>query len=120
MSYRAVQAVIKASREPGRFNNAEFRLLVNIAEHHNHETGQCDPGLKALADETGFAKSYVVKLIRALEGRGELAVDRSPKGGKGNRARYAFPLAKGHPRVTLLEGSKGHWATPFAEGGNDG
>jgi DNA-binding MarR family transcriptional regulator len=83
VSYRAVQAVIAASREPGRFNNAEFRVLINIAEHHNHQTGQCDPGLKVLADETGFAKSYVVKLVRALEDRGELTVDRSPKGGRG-------------------------------------
>ena len=97
MSYSAVDAVIAASFDRDRFTNAEFRLLVVLASHHNRSTGQCDPGLKVLADETGFSKSHVVNLVRALEDRGELAVARSPKGGRGNRARYAFPLARVTP-----------------------
>ena len=116
MSFAAVDAVVAASFDRDRFTNAEFRLLVVLARHHNRRSGRCDPGLQLLADETGLSKSYVVKLVQVLEGRGELAVDRNPKGGKGNRANYSFPLAKGHSRVTLSEGSKGHWATPFAKG----
>jgi hypothetical protein len=116
VSFAAVDAVVAASFDRDRFTNAEFRLLVVLARHHNRRTGRCDPGLRLLADETGFSKAYVVKLVQALENRGELAADRAAKGGKGNRTNYSFPLAKGHPGVTLSEGSKGHWATPFAEG----
>jgi DNA-binding MarR family transcriptional regulator len=118
VSFNAVDAVIAASFDRDRFMNAEFRLLVVLARHRNRHTGRCDPGLKVLADETGFSKSYVVQLVRALEDRGELAADHAPKGGRGHRTRYAFPLAKGHSRVTLSEGPKGHWATPIAEGSN--
>jgi hypothetical protein len=128
VSYRAVDAVIAASFDRGRFTNAEVRLLVVIAWHHNRQTGQCDPGLKVLADETGFSKAHVVKLVRALEERGELAADRSPKGGKGHRTSYTFPLgrvspsdpsraSKGSPQSDPLGEVKGSLGYTLCRGG---
>jgi hypothetical protein len=116
VSFNAVRAVIRASSaDPGRFSNAEFRLLVALAHHRNHKTGQCNPGSKRLAVETGFSKSYVVKMLDALERRGEIRSGGSSKGGYGHSKQFDLTLRKGHSRVTLWDGEKGHSATPFSE-----
>jgi DNA-binding MarR family transcriptional regulator len=100
VSYRAVQAVIKASREPGRFDNAEFRVLVNLAEHLNDRTGQCNPGLKLLGAETCLGRGHLLRAINRLEDRGELFRPGSSKGGRGHRQQYQILL-------------KGTWEGPF-------
>jgi DNA-binding MarR family transcriptional regulator len=97
VSYRAVNAVIEASLDPGRFSNAEFRLLVVLARHHNHTTGRCDPGSVTLATETGIARSHVVKLLHALEARGEITPDGAGKGGRHKRQQYRLTLGNGDP-----------------------
>ena len=114
MSHQAVKAVVKASFDPGRFTDAEFRLLVVLADHHNHLTGRCDPGYARLAAETHLARSYVIKLIKALKERGELAYDGSPKGGRGNRHNYTLTLAKGHSTATVSDPGKGRYLTPLS------
>src|SRR6266545_2875270 len=68
VSWEAVLAVIQASRAPGcDWTDAEFRLLINLAEHHNAETGRCDPGADLLARETDDNPGNVRRLLRQLE-----------------------------------------------------
>jgi DNA-binding MarR family transcriptional regulator len=107
VSHQAVKAVVKASLDPGRFSHAEFRVLVVLADHHNHNSGQCNPGYARLAAETHLARSYVVKLLKRLEERGELASDGSSKGGRGNRRNYTLALGKGRSGVTVSDPGKG-------------
>jgi len=93
VSFPALQAVIQASHaDPGRFSNAEFRLLVALADHHNKGTGRCDPGSVRLAEETGIARSHVETLLRKLEACGEITPDGSSKGGRGKRQQYGLTL----------------------------
>lgn len=95
MSYAAVQAVIDASRQPGRFTDAEFRVMVNLAEHHNAKTGRCDPSGRLLSEEAdkGQDKRNAVRVLRALEKRGEISrADPSSKGGRGRRQAWRILL----------------------------
>ncbi len=104
MSWEAQLAVIQAGREPGRLNDAEFRVLMNLAEHHNGQTGRCDPSRELLANEADKDRGYLRRILRALEDRGEIArVDPSSKGGKGHRQQYRLLL-------------KGDWGSPFGAG----
>jgi hypothetical protein len=101
VSRRCVAAVIQASRDPDRFNHAEFRVMVNLADHLNDGTGRCNPGLRLLEEETGLGRGHLRRTIDRLEERGELARDDpSTKGGRGHRQQY---------RILL----KGTWGRPF-------
>jgi len=116
VSLQAFRAVVKASHDKGRFSHAELRVLVVLADHHNGTTGQCNPGYKRLAAETGLAKSYVVSIVQALEERGELLRDDpSSKGGAGNSHNITLTLRKGRPRATLSRAEKGRHANPLSE-----
>jgi hypothetical protein len=93
MSHEAKVAVIKASSQPGRFSDAEFRVLMLLADHLNGATGRCDPSLKVLGDEAGKDRGYLRRILGALEARGEIArADSSSKGGKGHRQQYILLL----------------------------
>jgi DNA-binding MarR family transcriptional regulator len=100
VSRRAVAAVIQASRDPDRFNHAEFRVMVNLADHLNDRTGQCNPGLQRLEEETGLGRGHLMRTINQLEDRGELFRPGPSKGGRGHKQQY----------VILL---KGTWEGPF-------
>lgn len=100
MSRSCVAAVIRASRDPGRFDHAEFRVIVNLADHLNDRTGQCNPGLRLLEEETGLGRGHLMRCINRLEERDELLRPESSKGGRGHRQQY----------VILL---KGTWGRPF-------
>jgi DNA-binding MarR family transcriptional regulator len=97
VSFNAVDAVIEASFDRDRFTNAEFRLLVVLARHHNRRTGRCDPGSVRLSEETGLARSHVVKLLRDLEHRGEITPDGSGKGGRAKRQQFRLTLQRNCP-----------------------
>jgi hypothetical protein len=98
MSKSALLAVVLASREPAsRFTADELRVLVNLAEHLNDDTGQCNPGRNRLATETGIDRSNVRRILLALEERGEIARVGTTKGGRregdhGNAQRWELPL----------------------------
>lgn len=119
MSHRAVQAVIRASRDPGRFSHAELRVLINLAEHHNSGTDRCDPGLSLLQTETGIGRGYLVRIIHGLEERGELVRDDpSSKGGRGKRQSYTITL-KSPPGGTVYGRGKGPCLSTVSEGVED-
>jgi hypothetical protein len=83
VSRSCVAAVIRASRDPGRFDHAEFRVIVNLADHLNDRTGQCNPGLRLLEEETGLGRGHLMRCINRLEERDELLRPESSKGGGG-------------------------------------
>ena len=90
-------------------------MLINLAEHHNGRTGRCDPGLRLLQQETGIGHGYLVRIVQALEERGELLRDDpSSKGGRGRRQSYTIPL-KGPSRGTVYGGGKGPSLSPLSE-----
>jgi DNA-binding MarR family transcriptional regulator len=121
VSSRAVLAVIRASRDPDRFTHAEFRVMVNLAEHHNSRTGRCDPGLRLLEEETGLPRGQLMRCINRLEDRGELARPGTSKGGRGHRRPYVI-LLKGSLGVTLWSAERVPALHHFTEGadGADG
>jgi hypothetical protein len=101
VSWQAVQAVIAASREPGRFDDAEFRVALNLAEHLNGNTGRCDPSLALLGAETNNDRRQLRRVLDRLEQRGEVTRDDpSSKGGRGRRQSYSLLL-------------KGDWPPPI-------
>src|SRR6266508_2456556 len=94
VSWEAVLAVIQASRAPGcDWTDAEFRLLINLAEHHNAETGRCDPGADLLARETDDNPGNVRRLLRQLERKQVIHRGHKPMGGRGHTQQWTFASA---------------------------
>jgi|SRR5262245_46121325 len=88
----AVQAVIDRSREPGcDWTHVQFRMLVNLAEHLNGETGRLDPSLKRLAAECHTGKGAVRRTLDQLEAKQVIRRRSSSKGGSGHRQSYELP-----------------------------
>lgn len=52
---------------------AEFAVLVVLADHANHTTGICWPSLSSIADESRVSRRYVPKVIRSLCSKGLVA-----------------------------------------------
>lgn len=63
-------------------------VLLALAEHHNGETGQCNPNVARLMKYTRLGKTVVVQAIAELEALGLVIVDR--KAGCGSRYRFSF------------------------------
>ena len=49
-------------------------VLINLADHHNAKTGQCNPSEQTIARETEMGESTVRKHVRTLEAGGWLAI----------------------------------------------
>jgi predicted transcriptional regulator len=62
------------------------RVAAALIEHFNRETGQCDPGLKRIADLLGISARTVIRSIQRLEVAG--LVRKVRHGGHLNRNRY--------------------------------
>jgi predicted transcriptional regulator len=62
------------------------RVAAALVEHFNRETGQCDPGLKWIADLLGISTRTVIRSIQRLEVAG--LVRKVRHGGHLNRNRY--------------------------------
>jgi predicted transcriptional regulator len=62
------------------------RVAAALIEHFNRETGQCDPGLKRIADLLGISARTVIRSIQRLEVAGLARKVRH--GGHLNRNRY--------------------------------
>lgn len=83
MSWQAVLDVIQAAREPDcTWTDAEFRALVNLAEHLNGETGQLNPSTKLLADECHQDRRHLHRLLNQLEDKKAIRRAGSAKGGR--------------------------------------
>jgi hypothetical protein len=103
MSWAAVRLMLQLGREPGRFTDAEFRLLVNLADRLNEQTGQLNPSITTMAEDMGrqldpdatlrprdqAGAVLVRQLLRRLEHSKELErADTTHKGGQVRGRRY--------------------------------
>jgi hypothetical protein len=81
-----VQDVISLSREPDcDWTLAEFRVLVNLAERRNGDTGRLDPSLQRIAEDCHMDKSNVVAVLERLEDKKAIRRSGDSKGGSGRR-----------------------------------
>ena len=78
-------ALKAVSLAPGLKEN-DRRVAAVLIEHFNRETGQCDPGLKRIADLLGISARTVIRSIQRLEVAG--LVRKVRHGGHLNRNRY--------------------------------
>jgi hypothetical protein len=95
-------------------------VLLHLANHHNGQTGRCDPSLVGLAEGTGMSKRAVQDKLALLDDRGLITRQRT-KGGKGHRTSYLLHIQTGHQLPRLTEeteqelprstGETGHQAT---------
>ena len=73
MSRAAVQAVIDFSRRDDcEWTPAEFRLMVNLAEHENGTTGRLCPGERRLAEECHTSRPHLRRMLDQREAAGDL------------------------------------------------
>ena len=78
MSYTAVQAVLKNSKQSGTTK----LVLVCIAEHSNKESGKAWPGIETLAGYCNVSKQSIHNALNKLVEAGELEIHykAGPKG----------------------------------------
>ncbi len=95
MSSRAVLAVIAYNREPDcDLTPLEFLVLVNIAEHHNQQSGQCNPGTGLLARECRIDRRNLDRVLMTLEEKKAIRIERGHRG-RGHSHQYELmPLEK--------------------------
>lgn len=68
---------------------SDYAVLLMLANHYNHQTGQCDPGYRRIAAEARVGRGTVGRAVARLCELGELEVITS---GAGKRTtRYHFP-----------------------------
>lgn len=61
-------------------------VLLSLADHHNQETGRCDPSIARLQKATGLSERAIRKAIRELEVlRLVTTVERKQRTGRGKR-----------------------------------
>jgi predicted transcriptional regulator len=81
------------------------RVAATLIEHFNRETGQCDPGLKRIADLLGISTRTVIRSIQRLEAAGLFRKVRH--GGHLNRNQY-------EPVWSRFQQIKAEWRARFA------
>ena len=85
MSIQAMAWVIDHSQATG----SDYAVLLMLANHYNHETGQCNPGYRRIASEARVSRSTVGRSVERLCELGELAITTT---GEGRRTtKYHFP-----------------------------
>lgn len=94
------EAIDRAWRVAG-LKPAEKLLLLALADHHNSQTGLCNPGQARLAALLGVSPDYVRKhLIPALVRSGHVLVLEHGNGAANSTRYLLFPMAEGgtiHP-----------------------
>ena len=70
-------------------------LLAALADHHNKDTGQCNPSISRLAKCTCMNRQSVINNYRKLEEEGLISVEKDPGDGRGARSnKYTFHLGQ--------------------------
>ncbi len=79
----SLQAIEAAVRTPAP-SNAAWQVRMILAYHHNAQTGRCFPSYERMAEETGLAKSSVVRGIKELAAAGQIEVVKGRRAGTFN------------------------------------
>jgi DNA-binding transcriptional regulator YhcF (GntR family) len=85
MSYRLMVAVLYHSQGSA----VERLILVALAERANTKTGRCWPSVQELCARTRYHRTTVLRALRQLEKRGELAI--TVRRRRGNLYRITLP-----------------------------
>jgi predicted transcriptional regulator len=96
---------LKAISLASRLKENDRRVAAALIEHFNRRTGQCDPGLKRIANLLGISTRTVIRSIHRLEAAGLFQKVRH--GGHLNRNRY-------EPIWSRLREIEAEWCARFA------
>ena len=88
MSWQAT-SLVKGMRE--NLTRTEKFLLLILADYHNDETGQCDPSLDRLAEDTLTSRSQTIRSLKALAKKGFIVIERRREDGKQGSNQYHLP-----------------------------
>ena len=81
-------------------SNSERLILLAIADHHNKQTGRCDPGYKLLCEKTRMTRRNVIRLVKSLEEKDAMKVTRRKSEPDQNLSNfYSFPGLKGGDKL---------------------
>ncbi len=112
MSWQMIKAFKKSGLPRG-----ERAIAFMLADHLNDASGQCNPSVKRLAEETGFSERHVISLIGSLEKSGHVQVVRG--GGRVSSSyrlhptpEAASPLKPFHPTSEIGSGQPCNGVTP--------
>ena len=100
MSIAAYKAVWSHSKATG---GAKL-LLLALAEHVYGDDGRCWPGISRLSSMIGACERQTKRLIKELEGLGEIEVERSA--GRGRTSEYRILLPMTAPEKVTSEAEK--------------
>jgi hypothetical protein len=95
--HKAVLAVVEARPYLG-VSDAEFCVLLSLAEHLNARTGRCFPGAKLIAYDCGRGSTWEAtarRWLKRLEHKRLVAITGPPEGGRGRVRMYHL-----HPKLT--------------------
>lgn len=73
-------------------DTGERVVLAVLCKHAGKHTGACWPSLPTIADESGFCEQYLGRVIRRLEGRGLVTIERG--NGRGHSSTYHLHIPK--------------------------
>ena len=76
--------------------------LLSLANHCNHETGRCDPGLGLIAKEASCDRRTALRRLKQMEASGLIAIDRRVQGAQrlNNSYRLLFLPVQGSVQQT--------------------
>jgi hypothetical protein len=107
---------VSTDKPPPGFG-AKFAYMAKIAGiflvHINSKGGKCCPSYETIASEAACSKQTAIDMIKLLERRGHLGVERPARHGKGHHNRYTLLIkpdpaaAKGLHSGDLFDGVKG-------------
>ena len=106
MSFRSIRNAFKLMNDTKLTAKARLVLLV-LSNHHNQDTGRCDPSIARIASQTNLAVSSVRRALRELEREKAIAtVHRRQRTGLGVRnLRNRYRLISS---VTVTDGVVSH------------
>lgn len=73
-----------------KFTGAEFRVLIALFNHSGADGTDSHPGIKLLADETGYRKAAISQALTALQERGWITQTRKGSGISGHTSVFAL------------------------------
>ena len=105
-AFQARQARIIATQSRPGLAACERLVIATIGPHENLETGQCNPGIDTLAQESGLHERAIYRAIVGAERKGALIVTRAGNGGRNRPNGYQLVPPKATENPDNLSGKK--------------
>jgi hypothetical protein len=95
IAFERRQAWIDYQRSDPTLTLTERLIAVALGWHKNLKTGQCNAGVRTLANESAIAERSAFRAIVGLERKGRIKVTRSRGGWKSDTNSYTLIMPKG-------------------------